>query len=54
MIEKSAFTDINQYQLILTDIYLNYEECRLISFNIGLYCLYRSISVNIGLLNFLP
>ena len=26
MIEKSAFTDINQYYPILTNTYLNYKE----------------------------
>ena len=47
MIEKSAFTDINQ---ILTNTYLNYKEYWLLSVN---YQFVLLISVNIGLLNFL-
>ena len=38
---------------MLTDTYLNYREYRLISVNIGLYCLYLLLSANTGLLNFL-
>ena len=46
MIEKSTFTDINQY-------IFKYIEYWLLSVNIGLYYLYGLILANIGLLNFL-
>ena len=50
MTEKIVFTDINQYSPILIDTYSQYKEYLLTSVNIGLYCLYWLISVNIDFL----